>query len=671
MDAALLLLKPDGVISVDVEYAFDDTHRFTKYAVDLYLTDVPIFCYQGITIGSNTVDFLTQTPIDHGLENLYFDPTKQVKNHYNMWYNFRRNNTDNGLCRDVLTEAKDLPEQSTAGETGVLLILEAEDALLPLDSPRSVQAAISQALKKAGLTETSAQSFGGTFVFILKEGYAVARTWPELKYCAFDVMLWSNFDKLDAAKTELVTSMGSKGKSTSSYRVVTSGMFGVSPGDRHNFCQSKTDLRADAVHPIRNGPVKENVVDTVPAKSLSLIQDTAAGVVVVFCGEQKGPCSTLQALEKIVPQFQKVVPLWTCPGLSAVSSVETTESVMQQMYACEVDILRSLNELKEKDVEIVGIVIAPEAPRWLGQILHKILSSPKVRGPLLSDNYVVLAASSDQTGIAWRRALLDRFRVEFECDPAFRAEIVFNGTDSSFELDVFSSGDEEFYLHLVDTVKSVEKEADLKSEILLVKNARNSYIADFEPSFVATRGDYDQNDYNEQWSSQRPLGRQTIFQFDSNRTLTKDQVEAGFRSSLQSIDETNMGNVEVHLYDVGDGCTIVDLWTGGSVVLLWNGKTRVDINLFTNDVDEDIHDNLELVLMEKIPSLDVISRDDQPRGLGRVVLFEHEMESQYGGPIGDQGHFDADDTDDSHDEHSANSDDIDEADVNQDHDDEL
>jgi len=630
MDAALLLLAPDGVIARDVEYAFDESHRFTKFAVDLYYADVPIWCHQGITVGSNAVDFLFETPIDHGLDNLYFDPAKQAKNKFNMWYNYRRNNTSGGFCDGASAQTRDA-SKATASGAGVIRMLETEDVMLPLDSPSAVGATISQALKKAGLTVASMQSLDDTHVLILKEGYVVARTWPDLNYCAFDVSLWSDFHKLDVAETELVSSMRSSPskKSTSSYSVVTSGMFGANSetGEGRLLCRDKTDLPDDAARIIRDGAVKESVTDAVLTKSLALVQDTK-GIVVVLCGEQKRSCSILDAIAKNLTQVEKIMPLWTCPGLAA--NVARADDVSPEMSVCNFDILLSLLDLRERGNKIVAIAVAPEAHLALGQILHKIMSSPKFRGPLMADNYVVVAAASalDLSEVAWRRALLDRFRTDFEqYDPAYRTEILFNDTDSSVEMDVFSSGDGLFYSHLVDTVNVIEQEVGLKSEIRLVKNARNPYAAGFEPSSVASPDDYDERDFVEQWKSQRALGRQSIFQFNSNDSqLAKSQIEEAFRHTLQSIGDETLRKADIQVYDVGRGCVAVSIWPGGSIVLLWNGMTRIDVNLFTLVDNEKMHDDLEIVFMERVSSIDILSRDNQPRGLGRVVLFEDERE---------------------------------------------
>jgi hypothetical protein len=46
MDAAMLLLKPDGVIARNEDWDFGTAKPFSDYAVDLFYVDVPIICHQ-------------------------------------------------------------------------------------------------------------------------------------------------------------------------------------------------------------------------------------------------------------------------------------------------------------------------------------------------------------------------------------------------------------------------------------------------------------------------------------------------------------------------------------------------------------------------------------------------------------------------------------------------
>ena len=112
----------------------------------------------------------------------------------------------------------------------VLMVIEAKDAAVSLKTS-SVQAGISEALKKAGLTELGIQMSpkdeeGYKIAFVLEEGNLVAQVWQNLKYCGFDLLIWSGTEKQEATKTQLIQAVRSK--TVSSYHIVTRGMQGVS-----------------------------------------------------------------------------------------------------------------------------------------------------------------------------------------------------------------------------------------------------------------------------------------------------------------------------------------------------------------------------------------------------------------------------------------------------------
>lgn len=638
MDAALLLLSPEGVIVRNVDFGFESNHRFTDYELDLSNVDVPMFCYQGVTVGSNSIDFLTQNPKDHNIETLYLKPVNEIENQYDMWYNYQKNTTNtlrlDSCCKDLLSNAK-------SGGAGVMMILEAEDAttsLASLSSPEDTS--ISQALIKAGLTQirvkkSSMKGGRAMLIFILKEGYVVARTWPKLRYCAFDIQLWTHFEELDKVRNELIVAVGGKvsGKSSSSYRIVTSGMYGVSPEaeDSSNAaCPCATEINENEVpavdHSIQEASVK-GASDTVIAESISLTQNKNTAVV-VMCGQQEvQSCSALQALKIKDVKDQKILPIWTCPDVAS-----------EEMSACETNTLQRLKELVKKNNKIGGIVITPEVPRAMGQVLHKILNSKRHQRELLVGRYVVLVEMPllDESESSWRKALLDRFRTDLAMyDPSYHAEILFNKTSSgsSLGLGVFSTNDDLFFLHLADMIEAIESKTGYVAEVPTIRNGKNTYVADFTPTMVFSPDDYDHSPADEQWNAQKPLGRQTIVQLKRKETdikLSAKKFKMGLKKALQktlkSFEDFDMDSADVKGFNVGEGCVIGAFWSTGNAIVSWNGRARVDLNIFTFDEDEDIHYEFEDEFLSEAPQrAEVMSRDEQPRGIGRVVYFKEEI----------------------------------------------
>ena len=62
---------------------------------------------------------------------------------------------------------------------------------------------------------------------VMKEGYVVLRFWNDVQYCGLDIHLWSSFEKQNSLKAALLIALGSASETSSSYRVIAGGMFGV------------------------------------------------------------------------------------------------------------------------------------------------------------------------------------------------------------------------------------------------------------------------------------------------------------------------------------------------------------------------------------------------------------------------------------------------------------
>jgi len=77
---------------------------------------------------------------------------------------------------------------------------------------------------------------------------------------------------------------------------------------------------------------------------------------------------------------------------------------------------------------------------------------------------------------------------------------------------------------------------------------------------------------------------------------------------------------------IGDGSIENVLWAEGGVIVLWDGKSHVDINLFTYNEDKDFHSDFVQKFEKEIPSLNVALHDTQPRGVGRVINFSSDVQ---------------------------------------------
>ena len=304
-DAAMLLLKPGGIAMRNEDWNFGTFDPFTDYSVDLYYVDLPITCYQGITMGSNDIDFLKKTPKDHRIDTVYLKPVDEM-DHFDVWYNYRMSTN----CTNTPCKKSETKYNVTTTPAGMLMIIEAEAVSVPLKSPSVVRSLMSEALSNAGLTETSFQvgskNDGYELVFILQEGYVAARVWPKHNYCAFDLMLWSKTETSKTAKAQLAAAVGSK--SVSAYRIITSGMLGIDGGLISLFAVTNSACidvaMATAVQDLV--AADQSTIDNVLSKSVAFVDSSA---VLVLCGYPSSMCKSLDILASKGRKSNSIVDL--------------------------------------------------------------------------------------------------------------------------------------------------------------------------------------------------------------------------------------------------------------------------------------------------------------------------------------------------------------------------
>jgi len=78
--------------------------------------------------------------------------------------------------------------------------------------------------------------------------------------------------------------------------------------------------------------------------------------------------------------------------------------------------------------------------------------------------------------------------------------------------------------------------------------------------------------------------------------------------------------------DLGEGIVLTTSWSEGSIVVLWDGRNHVDINIFAFEGYEKECKNFEKNIVSGMSSLKVVLRDEQPRGTGQVVSFIKDLQ---------------------------------------------
>jgi hypothetical protein len=106
--------------------------------------------------------------------------------------------------------------------------------------------------------------------------------------------------------------------------------------------------------------------------------------------------------------------------------------------------------------------------------------------------------------------------------------------------------------------------------------------------------------------------------FTRSPILSGEQLEDALHHAHSAMKSQDTSGVELEEYKTpGEGLVLSAFWTGGNLVVLYDGKTHVDI---------EIADEFEKYLQKQIFLLDIILRDEQPRGIGRVVNFDEDIE---------------------------------------------
>ena len=327
MEAALLLMKPEGIIvkNEDEGYVPGNTQvkkTFTTHTVDVMYYDVPVYCLQTFVIGSNSIDFSNNKlhpPVDHNISTWYLNDVHDFQAQFDTWYTStnsigdeEEDSDDHKYCQEEETTTRIVealsPSSSSSTSTstsstpkksplGMIMIIEAEQIpieLLGEDFSSGIQKTISDCFTSTtngiGFTELltldqvlglPGGSMGYTLTFVYKEGCVTARCFPEKQYCAVDVQLWKQVHLTERVRKELLMAMGVY-ESSSVYRIVTSGIVGVEENDtnekigpplRDNKPDSKSDSESCTRRPSNNDSATAAAATTTKSSSFSKRKD--------------------------------------------------------------------------------------------------------------------------------------------------------------------------------------------------------------------------------------------------------------------------------------------------------------------------------------------------------------------------------------------------------------
>ena len=109
--------------------------------------------------------------------------------------------------------------------------------------------------------------------------------------------------------------------------------------------------------------------------------------------------------------------------------------------------------------------------------------------------------------------------------------------------------------------------------------------------------------------------------------ISAENVTNAFLNALDSTRSGSIAGERVEEYKgLGEGRVLAAFWPVGMVIVLWDGRHHVDINLFTYEEGMEFPDEFTEHFRAAVDRLDVALRDVQPRGFGRVVNFRKDVE---------------------------------------------
>ena len=622
-----------------------------------------MLCSQVMVLGSQSVDFLNTDLTNHVDGGLFIRDLDEIEDNYDTYHDYNINASSIDPCDLARHDSKDVSDEQISSP-GIIMIVEAED--IEYASLDDLSQLLAHTLENdVGFMVTSSSTHQNEEMnqvsIILHEGYVMARTISEHKYFGFEIHLWSSFDKHVKAKNSLLTAVGGKAASllsSSSFRIIAGGVFGAvswkedekvkGPQEEdlcsiHQSCSfniERSDVRGIIDSDIGAWRARDNAIEV----SVTMLQGTNQ-VVALLCGAEDN-CSLAHKKVESIDSVTKVV-LLSCPSM--LNFTEYGEDASQALSSCEQHLAKVLTDALSNDVNlplIDTVIIDESADKISGSIFLKVLQSKKKLANSLFKSQVKIISTCMNESEKWRVHIVKAFAntVLYSRNYGFYTEVKFHGENGSFKLAITSSGEEHFINALQNSMMHYEAAiTGMSPTILSIIGGKWDSLHNPYLSRVFTPDDYDQSSSFEQWKSQIPLGHQVIFQMEllemdgeidqKDSYLTDEMIldavtRAVSDASLPLIVYGEDTSLMVKYNDAGDGCVVVFMWDDGSVVALWNGRDHVDVNVFVYGMEniDDLLSMFESSFLESLPGMQLILRDDHPRGVGRVISYREDIE---------------------------------------------
>ena len=607
------------------------------------------------------------------IHTLHYRPKEDaMKYHYQLIKDYARNDIDiMSHCakeEDVAQndsqkgdhDSDDRESDKEEAKFGVFMVIEAEKASIVSNVDFKLEEALVEAITGIGdlhVLSSESDHFGGhsAAMILLHEGYIISRAWPNLQYCAFDVVVWSRFHMLDSTRGALLQAVGVLDElSGPSYRVIIGGM--------HNGKDTTSAWKEDRS---KVGPKKANILDCTPEgraetadaeyaphrseariektdemqsasgiaiqESLALLPPLVASddstVSVVFCGIKKSEheCESLTAIS--ASSLQNIITIWACPkySLEEESKIVNVQLDNRQVTLCGNQIDHALRDITSRHGKLRLVAIDANVPATsVIDIANAITRVPlDLDESLLGEEALVILPKLNQIG----KYFLEICRLNLFQD-LLRVAIVSlgnapNETSEDHQIGYITHGNPQFLAQLVKVLEGISKRSKVDANLLTMKSSTVQPQSSFSPHHY-TMFDYDEAPGMKQYSEQMPMGKQTLLQMKCRgAVMTAEFLKERAESFLMSM---NLTVSEPSFRQVGAGIILYAIFIDGHLAITWNGRQSIDVNVFTYNEMIPHKDLFEEFFMKPIGTKSILTLwEEQPRGVNNVVNFSKDL----------------------------------------------
>ncbi|GFH51187.1 hypothetical protein CTEN210_07663 [Chaetoceros tenuissimus] len=622
-EALTLLVKPDGIF-VKNEVYFDVFKEIFPYTALMRWYDVPVVCAQVMVMGSRTIDFMKQEMIEQDAEKLIVKDLKDTEDEYEIVHHYSRNmNIVDKYCGHKRDDSKQ------TDSPGIAMLVEVDEEV---DVDISIEA-VEKALQKNFNVIKSVRSDMDEFsviTTILKEGYITLRLLPKKKYAGFDIHLWGSFTKHETALNDMLGVLNVSKSNTSSYRLIAGGMFGVDTWKEDNALRGPQfseicEIMKDSVPTPDKKPGRSDASDVMDGinTGLSLLNKKNLKIAVLVGNGESAPSSYENASE--------IVEIG-CESMLGFN--EFGKFAKDNLQSCETHLFKFLKQ-SAHEKKFDAMVISESAEKMTSSVLLALLSTQgtKFVDSVFSKNSLIFAASTDGSG-NWKKNFMKHFADEvFIDEPAAFAEVLLQNTSKGGQVDLYIVNDDDEYFVQKLNAKVTEINND-ETSIQAIFNGVSGgawlFQDEFVPSTPFTPDDFNQIPSLTQWDQQSPIGHQIILQFEANGAISKEVTPESLKKaiimSMDMIEENSVTTDSIEVYaDLGEGLLLTTFWSHGTLSVLYDGKTHIDVNILTLDENVKAGDILQKTISNTIKPFKIRLRDEQPRGNGRTVAYQRDL----------------------------------------------